>query len=275
MDQSLHSRLKLNERTVVGYVRDQALEAGFHRILGGDAVPRIGLELFNAEADTLGLDVDADDLHLHCVANVHDLARMVDAPPGHVGDMQETVDTAKIDKRTVVGDVLDHALDDLPLFEAAHDLAALLGPCLFKYGAARYDDIAAATIHLQDLEGLRRIHQRPHITDGANVDLAAGQEGHGAVEIDGEAALHAIEDLSFNLLVSLVLLFEPGPALLAACLLTRQHGLASGVLNALKIDINLVADSEFGRASGEGKFSEGNAALGLQPYVDNRNVFFD
>ncbi len=74
------------------------------------------------------------------------------------------------------------------------EAVALLGAGLFEDGAARDDDIAAAAVHLEDLEGLRQVHQRPDVADRADVDLAARQEGHGAAEVDGEAALHAAED---------------------------------------------------------------------------------
>ena len=80
---------------------------------------------------------------------------MVDAPPGDVGDVQQAVDAAEIDERAVVGDVLDHAVDDLALFEVLHQLLALLGAGLFQHGAAGDDDVAAAAIHLEDLERLR------------------------------------------------------------------------------------------------------------------------
>ena len=226
VDQPLDAGLELDEGAIVGDVGDRALEPGADRIFGGDALPRIGLELLDAEADALGLRVDADDLHLHCIADIDDLARMIDAPPGHVGDVQEPVDAAEIDERAIVGDVLDHAVDHLALFEAGDDLAALLGASLLEHRAARHDDIAAPAIHLQDLERLRHVHQRTDVADRADVDLAAGQEGHGAVEIDGEAALDPVEDDALDALVSLVFLLEPGPALLAARLLARQHGFA-------------------------------------------------
>ena len=48
---------------------------------------------------------------------LQDFRRMVDAAPCHVGDVQQAVDAAEVDERTVIGDVLDHALDDLALFE--------------------------------------------------------------------------------------------------------------------------------------------------------------
>ena len=105
--------------------------------------------------------------------------------------------------------------------------------------------------------------------------MAAGQEGHGAVEIDGEAALDAVEDHAFDALAGFVLLLEPRPALFAPRLLARQHGLAHGVLDALEIDIDLVADGEIGRTSGDAKFFQGDAAFGLQTDVDDRDVLFD
>ena len=244
-------------------------------IFGGDALPRIGLELLDAEADALGLGIDADDLHLHRVADIHDLARMGDASPCHVGDMQQPVDAAEIDEGAVVGDVLDHAVDDLALFETGDDLAALLGAGLFQHRAAGDDDIAAAAIHLQDLEGLRLVHQRADVADRANVHLAARQERHGAVEIDGEAALDAVEDHAFDALARLVFLLEPGPALLAPRLLARQHGLAGRILDALEIDIDLVADREIVRAARQAELFQGDAAFGLEPDVDYRNVLLD
>ena len=155
VDQAFHARLQLHEGAVVGDVGDRALEAGADRILGLDAGPRIGLQLLHAEADALRLRVDAHDLHLDRVADVDDLARVIDAAPGHVGDVQQAVDAAQIDEGAVVGDVLDHAVDDLALGQPGDDLGALLGARRFQDLAARDDDVAAAAIHLEDLEGLR------------------------------------------------------------------------------------------------------------------------
>ena len=136
------------------------LKRGADRELGLDALPRIVQQLLHAERDAVGLVVDLDDLDLHRLADVEHLGRVIDAPPGDVGDMQQAVDAAEVDERAVVGDVLDHAVDDLALFEVLHQLLALLGAGLFQHGAARHDDVAAAAIHLQDLERLVDVHQR-------------------------------------------------------------------------------------------------------------------
>ena len=124
-------------------------------ILGLDALPRIVEQLLHAERDAVGLVVDLDDLDLHLLADVEHLGRVIDAPPRDVGDVQQAVDAAEVHERAVVGDVLDHAVDDLALFEVLHQLLALLGAGLFQHGAAGDDDVAAAAIHLQDLERLR------------------------------------------------------------------------------------------------------------------------
>ena len=93
---------------------------------------------------------------------------------------------------------------------------ALFGAGFFEDGAARHDDVAAAAIHLQDLERLRHVHQRGDIAHGADIDLRAGQEGDGAAEVDGEAALDAAEDDAFDALACGELRFQLIPRGFAA-----------------------------------------------------------
>ena len=88
------------------------------------------------------------------------LGRMVDAAPGDIGDVQQAIDAAQIDERAVIGDVLHHAVQDHAFLEALDQLAALLGAGFFQHGAAGHHDVAAGAVHLEDLERLRRAHQR-------------------------------------------------------------------------------------------------------------------
>ena len=275
VDQPLDARLELHERAVVGDVGDAAGEARADRILRLDAFPRIDLELLHAERDAERLRVDADDLHLHRLADVQDLGGMVDAAPRHVGDVQQAIDAAEIDERAVLGDVLDDAVDHLAFGEALHQLGALLGERILQHRAAGDDDVAAPLVHLQDAEGLRRIHQRADVAHRADVHLAARQEGHGAVEIDGEAALDLVEDLAGDGLVLLEHLFEPDPALFAARLLARQHRLAERVLDALQVDLDLVAGDKLPVASADAEFLEGHPPLDFQADIDDGHVLLD
>ena len=173
VDQAFDAVLKLNERTVIGDVGDLALDLGANRIALGHDFPRILVQLLHAERDALRLGVDADDLDLDRLADMQHVGRVVDTLPGDVGDMQQAIDAAQVHECAVVGDVLDDALDRLAFGEVLHEFGALLGAGLFHDGAARHNDVAAAAIHLEDLEGLRDVHQRADIADRTDVNLAA------------------------------------------------------------------------------------------------------
>src|SRR2546423_2586451 len=176
VDEALDAGLELDEGAVIGDVGDPALVARAHREFRLDALPGIVEQLLHAERDAVGLVIDLDDLHLDLLPDVEHLGRVIDAAPGDIGDVEQAVDAAEIDEGAVVRDVLDHAVDHLALFEVLHQLLALLRPGLLEHGASRHHDVAAATIHFQNLERLRHIHQRGDVPDRPDVDLAARQE---------------------------------------------------------------------------------------------------
>src|SRR5580698_8563902 len=275
VDQAFDARLQFDERAVVGDVGDAAGEARIERILGLDALPRIVEQLLHAERNAVGLVVDLDDLDLHGLADGEHFGRVIDPAPGDIGDVQQAVDAAEVNERTVIGDVLDDAVDHLTLFEVLHQFLALLGAGLFQNRAARHHDVAAAAIHLEDLERLRIVHQRGDIADRADVDLRARQEGDRAVEVDGEATLDLVEDDAVNLLVVVEGLLELAPALLAARLVARQHGFAECVLDPVEEHLDFIADLEIAFATGPGEFAQRHAAFGFQADIDDGHVFLD
>ena len=128
VDQPFDPRLQFDKGAVIGDIGDTAAEFGAGRVFELDTLPRIGLELLHAERDTLRLGVKADDLDLDVLADIERLRGMVDAAPGDIGDMQQPVDPAEIDKGAVIGDVLDDTVQDLALLEAGDEFRALLGP---------------------------------------------------------------------------------------------------------------------------------------------------
>jgi hypothetical protein len=104
----------------------------------------------------------------------------------------------------------------------------------------------------------------------ADVDLAAGQERHGAAEIDGEAALDPAIDCAVDAKLGLERLFEVGPGFFAAGFFAREDDGAVAVLVALDIQLDDVAGLDLGLGAGGAEFLEGNAALGLQADIDDR-----
>ena len=108
-------------------------------------------------------------------------------------------------------------------------------------------------VHLEDLERLRRAHQRADVAHRADIDLAARQERHGAAEIDGEAALDPAVDRAVDALLALERLLQIGPGFLAPRLLARQHDGAVTVLVALDIELDDVAGLDLRRARRAGR----------------------
>ena len=78
----------------------------------------------------------------------------------------------------------------------------------------------------------------------ADVDLAAGEEGHGAVEVDGEAALDAAEDAALDALAFAELALELVPRGFAAGAVAAEHRFAFGVLDAVDEHFDFVADDQ-------------------------------
>ena len=90
----------------------------------------------------------------------------------------------------------------------------------------------------------------PDVADRANVDLAAGQEGDGAAEVDGEAALDPAVDGAVDALLRFERLLEIDPGLFAAGLLAGQHDGAVAVFVALDVELDLVAGLDLGAQPG-------------------------
>ena len=200
---------------------------------------------------------------------------MIDATPCDVGHVQQAVDATEVHEGAIVGDVLDDAVDDLAFAEVGDEFVALLGAAFLENGSARDNDVAAPLVHLEDVEGLDLVHQRAGIAHGADVDLAAGKEGHGAVEVDGEAALDASEDHAGDALLVFVGALEARPGFLAAGLVAREDGFTHRVLDAVEEHFHRVTDLDARCLSGECEFLECDLAFGLQTDVDDRVFLFN
>ena len=136
VNKSLDTGFQFDERSVISDVGNGAVDTGPNLVFRFNGFPRIGFKLLHAKRNTLGFEIDPQHLHFHRVTHIDDVAWVIDAPPGHVGDMQKAVDAAQVDKGAIIGNVFHHAFDNLAFFQLGDDFRPQFGTCLFQNSAA-------------------------------------------------------------------------------------------------------------------------------------------
>ncbi len=171
MDQALDPRFQLDERTVVGQADDLAcdLAAGF--VLVGNLIPWVCKLLLVAERNLLLFRVVLEDHDLDLIADVEHLRGVDNAPPRHVGDVEQAIDSAQVHKDPVVGDVLDTAHDERAFLENLESFFALLLALGLQQHPPRKHDVAALAVVLEDLEFKDLAQELVEIADGPQVHL--------------------------------------------------------------------------------------------------------
>ena len=267
VDQAFNARLQLDERAVVGQAHHLAGHAGASREAIHHRGPRVSHQLLVAERDALGGLVVLEHHHVDLVVDLEQLRRVTDAAPRHVGDVQQAVDAAEVDERTVVGDVLDHATEDLALGERLERRLLLLGVLLFEEDLAGEHDIAALLVDLDDahaqfltLEGVQVAHR-------ANVDLAAGQERADA-DVHRETTLDPLDDAADDDLPFLEGAFNFVPNLHLLGFFAREDDVAFTVFGALEQHVNDVALANNDLAGFVEELFDGDDAFRLVADVD-------
>src|SRR6266446_6316058 len=258
VDQPFDARLELDERAVVRDRDDLALHARSNRILRGDVLPGIGLQLLQAERDALALPIDVEDFHLELLADLHHFGGMRHAAVAHVRDVQQAVHATQVDEGAEVGDVFHHTLPHLIDRQLLHQHVALRLALGFEQHAARDDDVAAAFVELDDLELEALAEQLVDIRNAAQRDLATGQERVHAHQVHDDAAFDLFHERAGDAFVLLMRFTDPLPDAHEVGLLLRQDDGAFLVLEVLEEDFDLVALFE---------------ALGILELVDWHHAF--
>ena len=264
VDESLNAVLELHESAVGHKVRDLALDLLADREALIDALPGIGLELLEAEADALLVLVDLEDHHGKAVAGLDGLARMGEAGPGHVGDVEESVDAVQIKEGAEVGDVLHRTLDLVSGTHGAEELLASFAALGLDELAAAEDDVLAVLVELHDLEIVGVADEGGEVLRWIDVDLGSGEEGLDA-DVDDETTLHDGFDAALDDAFGLEQLDDLGPVLALGGLLLGEDDHALVVFEALEENLDLVTDLDFLRVV---EFGCGNHTLGLVADVD-------
>ena len=273
--QALDAVFDFDEGAIIGDVGDLAEHMRVGRITAGDVLPRIGAQLLEAQRYARTLAIELQDAHIDFGADLHDFRRMLDALPRHVGDVQQAIDAAEVDERTVIGEVLDHAAHHCAFLQIVHERIALGRELLFDHRTTRHHNVVALLVELDDLELERLAFQVGGVAHGAHIDQRTGEEGADVFEFDGEAALDpAGDDAGDDFLIGEGFLeARPGAGTLG--LFARQAGFAGAVFDGIPGDLNLIAGLDFEFTAFIAELLDGDIGFGLQSDVHEHHVVAD
>ena len=213
------------------------------------------------QGDAHFLAVELQHLNVDLFARPHHVRWIGHAAPGQIGDVQQPVDAAQIDKDSVAGDALHRAVKDLALGQRIDQLLPLRQLFVFENRAAADHDVAALAIELQHanfkfaaLPLIQFVH-RPEI------GLRCGKECPNA-DVHHQAALDAVHHLPGHIGLVAVGLVEVGPDATAVGALVGKHDVAFFVL-AGELDFNGLAGQKLRRIASLDELLRGNQSLGL------------
>ena len=268
VDQPLHAFLELDEAAVWHDVHHPPLDPRVDRVLHVDRLPRVPLFLLQPQRHALTFAIHVQHHDFELFPHLHYLARMRDAAPRHVGNVQEPIHPLEVDESTEVRDILHHASAKLARRELGQQLGPLRRPLFLEQFATGNDDVAAIRVYLEDLElGLlaQKIFEVPH---GPDVQLRARQEGVHA-HVDDESALHPMLDQPLDGVALAVVLYDVVPGLLQLSPLDADQRHAVLVLDQLQEHVHVLPDLDQRPVR---ELIAGHKALGLVPDVDQHTA---
>src|SRR6185436_12229054 len=219
--QALDALLDADERTERHQLGDLAGHDLADRVRPGVEAPRVFLRRLERQGDALAVEVDVENLDGDLLADLDDLARVVDVLPGQLGDVHQTVDAAEVDERTEVDHRGDDTLADLAARELVEELAADLGLGLLQPGAPGQDHVVAVLVQLDDLGFDLAADVGLQVAHPAHLDQRRGQEAAQA-DVEDQAALDDLDDGALDGLVRLLERLDRAPGALVLRTLLGQ-----------------------------------------------------
>ena len=123
--QTFDALFDFREAAVIGEIGNLSDNTATLGVAASDLYPWVLAQLLETQRHTVALAIELEDFDIHFLANFYDLARVLDTLPGHIGNVQQPVDTTEVYKRAVVGQVLDHALHGLAFLQVFKQFLAL------------------------------------------------------------------------------------------------------------------------------------------------------
>src|SRR5580700_933886 len=158
-----------------------------------ELLPRVFLGGLERQRDPLPVHVHVQHLDRDLLADLDDLAGVVNVLPGELGHVDQAVHAAEVDKRAEVDDRGHDALADLALLQRVQEVLAHLGLRLLEPGAAGQDHVVAVLVQLNDLRLDLLAHVGLEVAHPPHLDQGGGQEP-AQPDVQDQPALDDLDD---------------------------------------------------------------------------------
>ena len=229
VDKALNAVAKVNKCTEGNKLGDSALDNSVNWILGNKYAPWILRSLLKTKGDALTVKVNVENLNLNLLANLNNLRWVVNVVPRKLGNVNQAVNAAKVNKCTKLNDGGNGTLELHANLELAQDVLTLCLTSLLKNNAARKNNVVAVAIHLDNTSLNTSAHECTKVLDATKVNKGCRQEATEA-NVKNQAALNNLDNLALNGLTSVELIFNCLPSTLVLSTLLGENQTALFVL---------------------------------------------
>ena len=191
------------------------------RIAGLDSNPGILSQLLETEGDAIALAVVLEHFYIDLVTDVDDFTRVLDPLPRHIRDMQQAVHASEINKRTIVGEVLDNALNRHTFLQLFEQSITFFAADRLQHCSARYHHVVTLSIQFDQAELQFLPLEMQRIANRSYIDQRPGQECPDVVKVDRESAFDFAVDHAGDNVIFLMRSFQLHPGFGAFRLLSR------------------------------------------------------
>src|SRR6184192_1857746 len=276
VQQTLDAIADLEKRAVLLDLCDLALHDGARRKALLDVIPGVLAQLAQAEGDARGVGVQLDDLDLYLLADRKDVGDIRHPVPGELGNVDQAVGGAEVDKGAVGGQARHLTLDlvsDLELFE---QLPALTGAVLVEGRFLADNQPIALAVDLEDLDADPLADQLLEVRVVRTGDLRGGQEAAQTQDVHDQAALVLLAHLGVHHLAGHLLLLRLQPDRLGARPAQREDDVAVLVFGLQDEDLDPVPGMQVGRPGLAGaQFPAGDHPFGFRADIDQDFIGID
>ena len=85
-----------------------------------------------------------EDDDFEFLAELNHFGRMLDALPGHVGDVKESIDAIEVEEDAEIGDIFHDTFTNIAFVDVLKDFSFFGDTLLFQEFSARNDDVFAS-----------------------------------------------------------------------------------------------------------------------------------